>query len=506
MEEQRQPGVAERTTQGAAWLIGSRLVARGIDFVLLLVLGRLLGPADFGVVAIAMTLITIVEAIMELPVLQSLIRIPTLNRGHFDTAFTLALMRGLTLTLLLGSLAWPFARFYNDARLFPLICALSLAPAARGLGSPAMALYARDISFHRDFMLEISGKVVSFMVAAVLAYWTKSYWALVASTVMTPVATAIISYIIAPYRPRLSLSEWPSFAGFLGWTSAAQAIIAINWQCDKFLISRLTSRSLLGQFSMANDLSVLPMQALVVPLLRPLNAAFALVREDKPRLRAAYLRTSTTLLVVGIPLMLGLSALAAPAVRLVLGPKWTAAAPILQWLALAAIPTMFVTPLGALAMAMGRTQIFFRQAIIEFFAKIPLVVGGALIFGIPGVIVARLIASVVMARVAMGYVRDLSGLSLTQQILRPWRTLCSGGIMYAALLVARSWTAGEIGILTQVVRLACLAAGGLAVYGSALLLLWQLSGRPEGIEAAILRLAARAPRLRRRADQGLNAG
>ncbi len=489
--EQPRRGVAERTTQGAAWLIGSRLIARGIDFVLLLVLGRLLGPADFGVVAIAMTLIAIVEAILELPLLQSLIRIPHVTQEHFDTAFTLGLIRGLVLALVLGVLAWPFARFYHDGRLFPLICVLSLAPAVRGVISPTMAIYARDISFHRDFLLEISAKLVSFAVAATLAFLTGSYWALVASTVMTPVSTMLISYRIAPYRPRLSLSEWHAFAAFLGWSSAAQAILAINWQCDKFLISRLTSRNLLGQFSMANDLSVLPVQALVVPLLRPLTAAFALVRDDEERLRAAYMRTSNALLLVGTPLMLGLSALSGPAVRLMLGDKWTVAAPILQWLALATIPTMFVTPLGALAMALNRTNIFFRQAIIEFCAKIPLVVTGALLLGIPGVVLARLLSSLVMGRVAMGLVRELCGLTISRQCLGPWRTLLSGALMYGGLALLHPWIAVSSNSLGLSIELAAFALVGLLIYSASLAALWLLSGRPDSIEAACVRVALR---------------
>src|ERR1700721_1806223 len=74
--------VSHRTAAGATVLIVSRLIARCIDLATLLVLGRLLSPADFGLVAIAMSIIMIVEAILELPVGQALVRLPVLTKAH----------------------------------------------------------------------------------------------------------------------------------------------------------------------------------------------------------------------------------------------------------------------------------------------------------------------------------------------------------------------------------------------------------------------------------------
>ncbi len=89
-----QPGVGSRTAGSVAWLMASRLMARGIDFITLVVLARTLSPADFGLISVAMTLIFIVEAVSELPISQSLVRLDTIGRSHLDTAFTIGLIRG----------------------------------------------------------------------------------------------------------------------------------------------------------------------------------------------------------------------------------------------------------------------------------------------------------------------------------------------------------------------------------------------------------------------------
>src|SRR2546430_16460442 len=89
--------IGSRTTAGASILIVSRLATRCIDLAALFILGRLLSPADFGIVAIAMSVVMIVEAVMELPVGFALVAFPARTKAHYDTAFTLQLAKGILL-------------------------------------------------------------------------------------------------------------------------------------------------------------------------------------------------------------------------------------------------------------------------------------------------------------------------------------------------------------------------------------------------------------------------
>ena len=223
-------GLAARTAAGASLLIAQRLITRFIDLGTLFVLGRLLSPGDFGLVAIAMSLILVVEAILELPLNQALVRLPTLTKAHYDTAFTVGLMRGLGLALILLAAAWPFALLYDDSRLAALVAALAIAPAVRGLSSPRLAEYAKKLDFRRDFAMELVAKSLAFGISVSFALMTGSYWSIAIGTIITPLTMVAASYVLAPYRPALSFKEWHAFAGFLGWASASQAIGALNWR------------------------------------------------------------------------------------------------------------------------------------------------------------------------------------------------------------------------------------------------------------------------------------
>src|SRR4051794_18231652 len=300
----------------------------------MLVLARLLHPGDFGLVAIAASVVAILDAALELPLYQVLVRVADLQMSHFDTAFTLGLIRALALCGITLLMALPVSLTYSDPRLVLLVCFLSLSPAMRSLNSPRLALYQRRLSFWRDCLIEVGGKLVAFACAVGIAVTTRSYWSLPAGTVSFTFAMAAISYMVAPYRPRLSLAEFAIFWRFVSWSSASQVIGALNWQFERLLLGKLQSPAKLGLFTTASDVANIPFLALFTPITRPLLAAFSHQSGDCVRQARSYQKASMVIVMVGLPLVIGESLAAEPVVRLVLGEKWLGTVPLLQWLAL----------------------------------------------------------------------------------------------------------------------------------------------------------------------------
>ena len=473
--------LTRKTTGGAVWLIAVRLITKGIDFLALLILARLLNPSDFGIIAIAMTLVYIVEAVLEMPIYQVLVSLERIEQKHLDTAFTLSALRGVVLALVLAALALPFSHFYADDRIALLIAILSLAPAMRGMASPRLAVFAKRLDFRPEFGVELISKTASFLLSTSAAWIFRDYRALMIGVLATPATIIISSYALAPYRPRISFSAWPYFAKFLSWTTASQLLSALNWQCDRLILGRFVSRAEIGAFSLANDLSYIPEQALVRPILRPLMSAFALIRNDPERLRHAYAKTANTVLAIGLPVMLEFSMLAGPTIRLALGGKWTAAVPVLQWLSLTLIPPLFVAPFGSLAMALGKPDAVLRQTITEAVNKLPLVIGGAALYGVSGVVTARAVSALVSALIVLFFVRQLIGTPVLRQICDAWRVAASGAVLVVVLLVMRPVVTDQSGLALGAL-LAAVSGMGLAAYASALALLWHVSGRPSGFE------------------------
>ncbi len=477
-----QPGVVGRSAVvGGTWTVGARLISRVIDLCTMVILAHLLRPADFGLVAIAMTVIFIVEAALEMPLSQALVRLKHPVADHYDTAFTLGLLRGLLLGVILCLTARPFSHFYADARLLPLICVLSLAPASRGLVSPRLADFSRRFDFAPDFIMEFVGKLVAFAVALTLALMTRSYWAIAAGTVISPTVATVVSYIVAPYRPRLSLKSLPAFSGFLGWITAAQVISAMNWQADRLILGKLTSRTEMGLFTAANDTANIPLMAFLSPLMRPLLSAFSVTCENNERLVNSYQLSATAIVSLGLPLLIGESLLASAGTRLLLGSHWSGSAVLLKWLALSIIPTLFASPLGPLVMALGRTQIFLKRNLFELCVKLPLVIVGAIKFGFFGIIAARGISEIASVFYAMAVVRRLTGLSIAKQLTNPWRSVVSS-LALAGVLGLLAPQLAHLSGISLGLGLALVVCAGTVVYVGTLFLLWYASNRPPGIE------------------------
>ena len=97
--------ISTKTAKASAWLLSAFIIMKGVDFILLLLLARILTPQDFALIALAMIFVQITEAVLEMPISQALIRVPEMNRSMLDTGFTLSLLRALIIAVVLAALA-----------------------------------------------------------------------------------------------------------------------------------------------------------------------------------------------------------------------------------------------------------------------------------------------------------------------------------------------------------------------------------------------------------------
>ncbi len=307
------------------------------------------------------------------------------------------------------------------------------------------------------------------------------------------------SYILAPYRPRLTLKHIGEFYRFLGWTTATQFIGALLWQSDKLVLGQFVPSSGVGQFSMGNDLATLPARILISPLSAVLLPAFSIIKNDLERLRSSYLKTLRTIVAIGVPILVALCFVAKPATFLMLGPKWAVAAFGLQVLSIAFIPSMFVAGMGPLAMALDQTHLLFRRSLYELSFKLPLITLGAFYDGLEGLLFATGLSAAVIGFMSLSFVRLCIDLPIMAQLAAPWRTYLSLLPMCAVLIITRGWTTGS-GVAQMIGLSTSLILAGIAYLGAAASL-WVATGRIGGFEDLVMTAVKRLMRRSRRAGR-----
>lgn len=477
--------IAAKVARGAMFLVAARLMTRGLDLLAMLIVARILTPADFGLVALASTLLLVLAAATDVTVASAIIQMEDAPSSAYDTAFTLNLARGVLLALLLVALAEPFAALYHEPRLAPLVVALTLYPLARGLISPRLAARMRDLSFREQMTVEVLGRATAFVASVAVALLTRSYWALIAGMVGAQIISSVVSYVVAPYRPRLGLGHARRIFAFSGWVTLSNAVNQINYQMDGFLIGYRLGTATLGQYNVGSQLASLPTQAPVQPMMQALFAGFARVAADPQRLRVAYLTSQRALMALALPIGFAVSALAYPIVDLVLGPQWQISAFVIAILAPVFAVQMLTGPAQAATMAAGETRALLERDLIGFAIRVPLIVAGLLLYGLVGVVLARIVSGLASIWMNLAIMRRIAAVSIAEQVYAPWRSLVSAGLMSALMWIAvpALYPAGDV--FEQAAAIVAAAAAGGLVYVATHTALWLCVGRPDGPERQI---------------------
>jgi O-antigen/teichoic acid export membrane protein len=476
---------SHRIAKAGALTVAGKLVCRGFDLITLMVLSRFLTPADFGLTALAMISVTIAETVTALPLGAALLRVPEPTKPMYDTAFTLGFLRGVLLAVVLGAMGFVMMSIYNEPRLVALVAALSIAPVMRSLLSPLMIKYTREMNYWPSTWIEIAGKGVALVVACAVAFSTHSYWAIAATTITTPLVINILSYWVAPYRPRLCLAEWKMYKGYVGWNSLTQLIGTLSWQMDRLLLGYFVPKADLGRYTMAADLANMPMQAVVVPFRSPVLVTYsARGTKERDELALTYLKTSSAMLTLAGPIFVLLAILAVPSVRLVLGPNWLEAAEILQWISWIVLLSLPIINLDELALALDKAQMITWRTALSFCVAMPTLFLGSFYYGVIGVIAARFVNVFFGMAVSMEAVRRLIGCPMVDQLVTLRRPALALAAMGLSLLALRPMIVMEA-VVPLIFSLALVAGAGVIVYLVTLFLLWHTESRPTGIETVV---------------------
>jgi O-antigen/teichoic acid export membrane protein len=471
--------------KGAAWMVLFRLIDRSIGIVSTAILARLLLPADFGLVAMAMSIIAVIELASTFSFEMALIQKAEPSRRHYDTAWTLNIAAGTAGALGIVLATWPTAAFYGDERLVPIMLVLAAVWVVASFENVGTVNFRREMNFSAEFRLMFLRRLAGFAATMVAAAMLRNHWALIIGTVTTRVAGLLLSYAMHPYRPRWSLSHWRELFRFSAWLVVANMVGVLIGKLPHFAVGRMFGAASLGAYSVGAEIANLAYTELVAPINRAMFPGYSRLAGDPDAFRRTCLEATTVILAVVFPATVLVAILAAPIVRLLLGSQWSDAAPIIQLLAVSGAVSAVTSNNVAAYMALGRPRLISHLLLTRLAALLAGMLLLARPYGMAGVAAADVLASLACLVVSIPLLFRTVRIGVRAYWSCVWRPLVAAALAGVAAWSAVRGTVGSEGVVESVLTVAAASAIVALVYPLGYWLLWLGAGRPRTIELEV---------------------
>lgn len=453
-------------TRGAVVTLGGQVARITIQLLGIVLLARLLSPADYGLTAMVLAIIGVGEILRDFGLSSAAIQAKTLTAGQRANLFWINVGIGAALTVLVAALAQPIAAFYGDQRLVLVTLALSTTFFLNGFSTQFRADLNRHFRFGALATIEIASQAAALIIALALAALGWGYWALVALQVLQVLFQAIALPIMGGWWPGFPRrgEEMKPLLKFGGGLVGAQILNYASRNVDSIVIGRAFGAQALGYYNRAFQLMVLPLNQINAPSTRVALPTLSRL-QDQPARYAEFISFGQTVLLNIVSLVLGFSvAQATDIVAVALGPQWAPTVPLFQILAVAGFFQAAAFATYWVFLSNGLTTRYLLYTVWTRPFVIGLVILGA-VWGVQGVAFAYLASTALLWPIGILFLRGRSTAPLLRLFLNGLRTLSVYGVAavasYASTLLlpdASPFLRIGVGLVAFVAALALLAA------------------------------------------------
>ncbi len=392
---------------GARWTGLSALISAGLQAVQLLVLARLLGPEEFGLMAMAMVVVAFMQTIVDLGISSALVWRQDASDEQLCSLYVFGIGLGAA-GFIIALLATPLGVwFFHEQALAKILpwCATTflIGPA----GQQFAALLQKNLRFREIAIMEIASQAVGLVVAVLLAWRGAGVMALVWSLLASAAARTVllVKMGLPLWRPRWHFrpADLRGFIRFGAYQTGSGILNFALMRMDQILLGRLLGKVALGQYNFAYNLIMQPLTRINPILTRVAFPVFARLQDDEEKLRKGFLFMCRLLLTINVPLALGIAVIMPDTIGVIFQSRWAASVPIVQALAIVAILRSAGNPVGSLLLAKGRADTEFRWNIFVIVCQLAALWTGASLGGAVGAALGLVACQIIFQPVMYGW-------------------------------------------------------------------------------------------------------
>lgn len=351
-----------KTKRGLYWKAFDTYASFAMQFIVGIVMARILTPEDYGITALPAVFMAIASTIVEGRFALALIRKSEVSQQDLATAFIYSLLMGLTMYVCLFFCAPLIADFYNTPVLTPLIRITALTFIWGPLATPQVVILRRKLDFKTPARISFVKNIVSGGIGIAAAYMGYGLWALVISSIVSSLLDVLLQWLAVKWIPcaRFSRESFKYLWGYGNRLMGVDLLNTIQANIAPVIIGKYFSPTDLGLYNRAQSFSILPISQLNTTVSSVTFLVLSKINDDRERQTVYYRKMIRTACFISFPLMMLLSGLAKPIVLLLLTEKWTGCILLLQVLCFA---TMW-GPMSSLNLNIlqvsGRTDLYFN--------------------------------------------------------------------------------------------------------------------------------------------------
>ena len=419
---------------------GGKLV---LHVVSTMILARLLLPQDFGLIAMAATVVNFLVLFKDAGLTSATIQQRHLTHTQVSTLFWLNVLVGAGLSLLTLASAPLLAYAYGESALVPMICVLAAGFFLGSFGAQHDALMRRQMAFRGVTVSEIASLALGVIAAIAMALAGWGWWSLVAQKVVQMSANAVFNWVFCQWRPAFCF-RWEEARRQFRFGAHISGFNFVNYfsrNGDNILIGWYWGPALLGVYAKAYDLLLGPLSQISAPLQGMMQPLLARLRDEPERYRAAYLKVMVPSQVAVLPVAAMMFVMPEAVVRLLLGAGWQQANGVVMWLGVAVVFQMVGSSTGFVLISQQRSADFARLGVMSSLINVASFVV-ALPFGIQALAACYVVCNAMLVQPMLYYVISRKGPLGLDEFLQPYRIslLCAGGmlpLMLAAKLLCQ---------------------------------------------------------------------
>ena len=426
----------QQTATGLKWSAIERIVNQVVNFVVAIIMARLLTPADYGLVGMVAIFIGISQAFVDSGFSQALIRKQDRTEEDNSTAFFFNLFVAILFYLILFFTAPLIANFYNEPILTPITRVIGLSVIINSLCLVQRALYTINVDFKTQSKASVTASLVSGGIGIGMALAGCKVSAVIGQQLSNLLINAILFWVFSSWRPR-KFFVWDSFKSLFDFGSKllAAGLLNVVWNnMYSLVIGKAYSATDLGYWAKAKQFSELPSNGPTDIIQRVAFPILCKIQDESERLQRVYRQFIRLSAFIVFPIMIGLAAVSHSFVVVLLGKQWEFAADLLMILCFskmwAPIQSINLNPLQAL----GRSDLFLKLDVIKKIISLVILVLTVKL-GLIVMAVGAIVGSLVHLMVNSYYTKKRVNVGVWTQLKDIMPTLILSMLMFVIVMV-----------------------------------------------------------------------